>query len=106
MYASRTYPITRESMTADISSSVAENTLCWWEGRSARSARRRKVNGGFGGGSEAAIGRVARFYTSFSCSFRFCLRDPGPAFPSASSGQLHLAQSHPNNQDHEKENSN
>src|SRR4029077_10260370 len=37
--ASRTYPMTRESMMADISSSVAEKALCWWEGRKRRRMR-------------------------------------------------------------------
>src|SRR5580704_3246462 len=30
------YPITRDSMTADISSSVAEKAVCWCEGRKNR----------------------------------------------------------------------
>src|SRR5271155_3557155 len=33
------YPITRESVTADISSSVAENAVCWCDGRKKRSRR-------------------------------------------------------------------
>lgn len=33
------YPMTRESITADISSRVAENSLCWCDGRNRRKAR-------------------------------------------------------------------
>src|ERR1035438_1740792 len=36
MYASRAYPITRDSMTAEISSRVAENAVCWCDGRKKR----------------------------------------------------------------------
>jgi hypothetical protein len=30
--------MTRESITADINSRVAENSLCWWDGRNRRTA--------------------------------------------------------------------
>ena len=33
------YPITRESVMAAISSSVAEKAVCWWDGRKKRSRR-------------------------------------------------------------------
>lgn len=38
--------MTRESSTAAISKSVAENAVCWCEGRSARDARLKKLVGG------------------------------------------------------------
>src|SRR5258708_39020891 len=45
MYISRTKPTTRESIMVVTSSTVAENAVCWWEGRKIRKNRRAKGKG-------------------------------------------------------------
>src|SRR5271169_2993933 len=62
-YISRRYPITRASITEVISSSVAENALCWCDGRRLRSSLAIRLGLVSPAWDEEEYGMKLRFYT-------------------------------------------
>src|ERR1700686_4138812 len=86
------YPITRESVMAAISSSVAEKAVCWCDGRKKRRRRilRRLTHlaagGGVIGGVESGEANLAFPFLTL-CSLGFRLFDSQPQRPQSHTGK-------------------